>query len=163
MRSGISALVLVAACATASVLSAQQTKVLKSIKQVMVEDTIVANMDKVKEEFAPTLVADSLRSALKGANFEVVESGAPVRCHIVLDEFSSGSTAKRVLVGFGAGRSTVDGRLVFQDQNGKELANVPIRVRGNLAWNSYQGGDTQRRQATNAFDQRLAEEIARLK
>jgi hypothetical protein len=136
---------------------------LKGVKQIIVEDTVVGNKENVKEEFAPTLVEDSLRNVLRNANFEVVEEGAPVRAHIVLDEFSSGSTAKRLLIGMGAGRSTVDGRLVIQGQDGKELANVQIRVRGNLAWSSYQGGNTQRRQATNAFEQRLAEEVARLK
>jgi hypothetical protein len=105
---------------------------------------------------------DSLRNALRTTNFETPEV-APVRAHIVLDEFASGSAAKRFMVGFGAGRSTVDGRLVFQDESGRELANVKIRVRGNLAWSGYQGANRQRAQATNAFDQRLMEEIARLK
>jgi hypothetical protein len=67
-----------------------------------------------------------------------------------------------VLVGFGAGRSTVEGRMVFTDTKG-ELANVRIRVRGNLLFSGYQGDNTQRRQATNSFEQKLQEEIARLK
>jgi hypothetical protein len=156
-------LAVIVAMLSAASPSAQHSQVLKGVKQVVVEDTIVGNKAKVKEDFAPTLVADSLRNVLKSANFEVVDGGAPVKTHIVLDEFSSGSAAKRFIVGLGAGRSTVDGRLVIQDDQGKELANIPIRVRGNLAWSSYQGGNTQRRQATNAFEQRLAEEIARLK
>jgi hypothetical protein len=81
----------------------------------------------------------------------------------VLDEFSSGSTAKRITVGFGAGRSTVAGRLVFENAAGKELASIPIKVHGQLMWNAYQGSNTQRSQATNSFDQRLFEEISRLK
>ncbi len=141
--------------------AAQRARVLRDVTTIQVMPTVVANPEKVKEDFAPSLVEDSLRNALKSANFQVAD--APVRAHIVLDEFSSGSTAKRVLVGFGAGRSTVDGRLIFQDAEGKELASVNIRVRGNLLWGGYQGGNTQRRQATNAFDQRLMEEIARLK
>jgi uncharacterized protein DUF4410 len=157
------AIAYVVAISTVSILNAQSSQLLKGVKQIAVEDTIVGNKEKVKEDFAPALVADSLRNALKGSNFEVVESGAAVRSHVVLDEFSSGSAAKRFVVGLGAGRSTVAGRLVFQDQTGKELANIPIRVRGNLAWSSYQGGNTQRRQATNSFEQRLSEEIARLK
>lgn len=140
---------------------AQRARVLRDVKIIQVEPTVVVNPEKVKEDFAPTLIEDSLRNALRNANFEVGE--APVRAHIELLEFSSGSTAKRVLVGFGAGRSTVEGRLVFRDAEGKELASTKIRVRGNLAWSGYQGGNTQRRQATNAFDQRLMEEIARLK
>jgi hypothetical protein len=142
---------------------AEPAQILKGVKQIIVEDTIIGNKEKVKEEFAPSLVADSLRNAFRNSNIEVVESGASLKSHIVLDEFTSGSTAKRFVVGFGAGRSTIDSRLVLQGQDGKELANVPIRVRGNLAWSSYQGGNTQRRQATNSFEQRLEEEIARMK
>jgi hypothetical protein len=53
--------------------------------------------------------------------------------------------------------------LVLQDAEGKELANVPIRVRGNLVWSPYQGNNTQRRQAVNSFDQRILEEIEKMK
>jgi hypothetical protein len=148
---------------TSHVVTAQRAAVLRGVKQITVDDTVIGNAAKVKEDFAPTLVADSLRNALRNSNFEVVDQGGPVRSHIVLDEFSSGSAAKRFLVGMGAGRSTVDARLIFQDQTGKELANVKIRVRGSLLFSSYQGGNTQRRQATNSFEQRLLEEIARLK
>jgi hypothetical protein len=154
--------VVLAAGICAQLLGAQTLPVLRGVKAVQVEPTVIANAAKVKEEFAANLMQDSLRNALRSANFETPEA-APVRAHIVLDEFSSGSTAKRLVVGMGAGRSTVDGRLVIQDGAGKELANVKIRVRGNLAWSGYQGGNTQRSQATNSFDKRLMEEIARLK
>jgi hypothetical protein len=140
----------------------QRAAFLRDVKAIQVDPTVVGIPDKVKEDFAASLLEDSLRSALRDANFDTPDSAA-VRAHIVLDEFSSGSTAKRFLVGMGAGRSTVDGRLVFQDATGRELANVRIRVRGNLAWSSYQGGNRQRSQATNSFEERLAEEIARLK
>jgi len=92
-----------------------------------------------------------------------VADRAPLRAHIVLDEFTSGSAAKRLMVGFGAGRSTVDCRLVVQNAAGKELSNVRIRVRGNLIFSAYQGNNTQRRQAVNGFDQRLLEEIEKMK
>lgn len=150
------ALVLLAAFPT----GAQRARVLRDVKIIQISPTVVANPDKVKEDFAPTLVEDSLRNALRNANFEIGE--APLKAHIVLEEFSSGNAAKRLLVGFGSGRSTVEGRLVIQDASG-ELANVRMRVRGNFLFSGYQGGNTQRRQATNAFDQKLAEEIARLK
>jgi hypothetical protein len=52
--------------------------------------------------------------------------------------------------------------MIFKDAKG-ELANVRIRVRGNLLFGGYQGGNTQRRQATTSFEQKLQEEIARLK
>jgi hypothetical protein len=51
----------------------------------------------------------------------------------------------------------------LQDAEGKELFNKRIRVRGNLAFSPYQGGNTQRRQAVNSFEQRLIEEIEGLK
>ena len=81
----------------------------------------------------------------------------------VLNEFTSGNVAKRLIVGLGAGRSVVDTRLVVTGEGGRELANVKIRVKGSFLFNAYQGGDTQRRQATTSLDQKLAEEIARLK
>ena len=71
--------------------------------------------------------------------------------------------AKRFVVGFGAGRSVVTCRLVLQDADGKELSNIKIHVRGNLAFSPCQGGNTQRRQAVSSLDQRLLEEIEKMK
>ena len=153
--------VLILCALVSSTASGQRVRILRDVKTIQVQPTVISDPNKVKEDFAANVVEDSLRNALRNANFEVGD--AAIKAHIVLDEFSSGSTAKRVLVGFGAGRSTVDGRLVFHDGDGRELVNVRIRVRGNLLWSGYQGGNTQRRQATNSFDQRLMEEIARLK
>jgi hypothetical protein len=141
---------------------ANAEKPLTGVKAVQVDATVVPNPEKVKEEHAANQVADSLRNALHAANFEIAET-APIRAHIVLDEFTSGSTAKRFMVGFGAGRSTVECRLVLQDAEGKELASRKIRVRGNLAFSPYQGNNTQRRQAVTSFEQRLLEEIEKLK
>jgi len=140
---------------------AQRVAILRDVKTVQVEPTVVPNPENVKEDFAPNLVQDALRNALRNTNFEVGES--PTRAHIVLEEFTSGNVAKRFAVGLGAGRSTVAGRMIFQDAEGKELANVRIRVRGNFLFGGYQGASTQRRQATNSFDQKLVEEISRLK
>jgi hypothetical protein len=140
---------------------AQTPKPLAGVKTVQVDATVVPNAERVKEEQAPNQVADSLRNALKDANFEIGE--APVRAHIVLDEFTSGSTAKRFMVGFGAGRSAVDCLLVIQDSTGKELVSRRIRVRGNLMFSPYQGNNTQRRQAVTSFEQKLIEEIEKLK
>jgi len=142
--------------------AAEKTTPLKGVTNVQVDPTVIAKPENVKEEHAANLVQDSLRNAFKSANFNIVDS-APIRAHIVLEEFTSGSGAKRFMVGFGAGRSTVDGRLVVQDADGKELANVKIRVRGNLAFSPYQGNNTQRRQAVSSFDQRLLEEIEKMK
>lgn len=137
-------------------------RALTGVKTIQVQPTAIANPDKVNEDFAATLVQDALRNALQSSNVEIADD-ATISAHIVLEEFSSGSTAKRVLVGLGAGRSTVAGRLVLQEAGGRELANVRIRVRGSLAFSSWQGGATQRRQAVASFDQKLLEEIARLK
>lgn len=141
--------------------SGQGTPVLKDVKVVQVEPTVVPNPDKVKQEGAPTAAQDMLRNALKQSGFEIGES--PISAHIVLEEFSSGSTAKRMLVGFGSGRSTVAGRLVFVDAEQKELANIPIKTRGDYWLSSYQSGGTQQKQASSSFERKLIEEIARLK
>lgn len=135
---------------------------LRDVKAVQLDRTVVTHPDKVKDESAPNLMQDSLRNAFRTANIEVAES-APIHAHIVLDEFTSGSAAKRFMVGFGAGRSTIDCHLVISDADGKELKNVPIRVRGNLAWSPYQGNNLQRHQAVNSFDQRILEEIEKMK
>jgi hypothetical protein len=151
---------------TAALVNAQAAKdktagLLANVKVVQVDATVVSDPTRVKEEHAANQLADSLRNSLRYANFEVGD--APIRAHILLDEFTSGSTAKRVLIGLGAGRSTVDCRLVFQDADGKELLNRRIRVRGNLVFSPYQGNNTQRRQAVTSLEQRLIEEIERLK
>ena len=162
MRFSMTVSAVVTACALSGTpLGGQRVAILRDVKTIQVKPTVVANPDKVKEDFAPALVADMLRNVLRDSNFEVADG--PVSAHLVLEEFSSGSTAKRVLVGFGSGRSTVAGRLVIQDSENKELASVRIRVRGNLMFSGYQGDNTQRRQASNAFEQKLMEEIARLK
>jgi hypothetical protein len=110
----------------------------------------LAGRDKVKADFAPVLMQDALGNALRDSNFETPES-APIRAHIVLDEFTSGSAAKRFVVGMGAGRSTVDGRLVIQGEDGKELANTRIRVWGKLAWSAYQGAIVSVRKPSTAL------------
>jgi hypothetical protein len=140
---------------------AQGTAVLRDLKVVLVEATVVANPDKVKEDGAPAATEDMLRNALKNSGFEIGES--PVSAHILLEEFTSGSKAKRIMVGLGSGRSTVAGRLVFLDAGKQELANVPIKARGDLMFSSYQSGSTQRKQATSSFEQKLLEAIASLK
>jgi hypothetical protein len=38
---------------------------------------------------------------------------------------------------FPKGKAAIDCHLVLQDAEGKELANIPIRVRGNLVWSPY--------------------------
>jgi len=97
---------------------------------------------------------------LKNSNFEIGE--APIRAHIVLNEFTSGSRAK-LMIGFGAGRSTVDCGLVIEDSQGKELANRRIRVRGNPDSDPYQGNKTQLQHTVSSFEQRLLEEIEKMK
>ena len=140
---------------------AQETHVLKDVKVVQVEPTLVVNPAKVKDETAPNKVEEMLRSALVSSGFEVGDS--PVRAHMILEEFSSGSTAKRMLVGFGSGRSTLAGRLVFTDAEQRELANVPLKARGDLLFSSYNTNDMQRKQAASGFEHKLVEEIAKLK
>jgi len=162
LRTSVVVAVVVSLLWVAGSVAAEKTnKVLAGVKTVQVEDTVVPNPSKVKEDHAANQVTDSLKRALRDADFEVGE--APIRAHLVLDEFTSGSMAKRFVVGFGAGRSTVDCRLVLTDAAGKELFSKRIRVRGNLVFSPYQGDNTQRRQAVNSFEQKLIEEIEGLK
>lgn len=135
---------------------------LRGVKTVQVDPTVVPKADKIKEEAAPNLVRDSLKNAFRLADIQVAEE-APVRAHIVLDEFSSGSMAKRFVVGFGAGRSSITCRLVIEDADGKEISNTKMHVRGNLVWSPYQGNNTQRKQAVGSLDQKLLEEIEKMK
>jgi len=156
--------VTLALCAALMVSSvgAQNTPPLRGAKAVQVDPTVVSDPAKVKDESAPNLVLDSLKNALRSANFDLADT-APLRVHIILDEFTSGSMAKRFMVGMGAGRSSVTCRLVVQDAAGKELANTRIHVRGNLVFSPYEGNNTQRRQAVSSFEQRLLEEIEKMK
>jgi hypothetical protein len=133
---------------------------LKDVKTVALDPTVVADQSKVKDSAAAGIVQDELRDALIRTGFTVGDS--LVHAHIVLEEFSSGSTAKRVLIGLGAGRSSVTARLILQS-GGKDVADVRIHVRGSLAYSPYEGNNTQRRQAESSFNQRLVEEIERLK
>jgi len=142
----------------------KETKVaehpLHDVKTVQVQDTVVSNPGKVKADYAAQMLHDNLKAALQSAGFEIGESS--VKVHLILDEFTSGSTAERFVVGFGAGRSTVDARLVIADGE-KEATTVRIRVRGNLALSPYEGGNKQRGEAVNSFQQRVLEEIYKLK
>jgi hypothetical protein len=143
---------------------AQETPPLRGMKTVYVEDTVIGKPKQVREDFAANLVKDSLRNALRTSNFEIAETveKSDVRAHLVLDEFSSGNMAKRAIGGlFGAGRGTVDGRLVIQVAGGRQLANRRVRARG-VYW-GVAGSTTQRREATTSFELTLIEEIARLK
>ena len=143
-------------------LSGQRVAILKDVRSIQVLPTMVINRDKVKEDFAPILMQDLLRGALRDSDFEIVDE-APIKALILLEEFSSGSKGKRWLTLGAGGRSTVAGRLVFRDAEGEELVNVRIKARGAALGSAYEGGETQRRKATGDFDQRLTEQIARLK
>ncbi len=153
-------LLFTAATSTASFCSA--AGVLENGRKIQVDPTVIEQPDKVKDPMAANLVRYNLRAAVRDELLE--EGNSPIRAHIVLDEFSSESGAKR-LMDLGTGRSirTVDGRLVIQDASGKELASVKIHVRGSVAFGPSEGNNTQGRQAASDFEQRLLEEITRLK
>jgi hypothetical protein len=136
--------------------------VLEDIKVIQVDPTVIAQPEKVKETVAANLVRYDLRAALRDALFE--EGASPIRAHLVLDEFSSPGTAKRVMnVGTGRTLRTVEGRLVITDASGKELANIPIHFHGSVALNPGTETNAQGRRATSDFEQRLLDEIERLK
>ena len=133
---------------------------LGGIKTIQVDATVVSDPKKVKETWAANWIHDQLVAALQQTGFQIGESA--VHANVVLDEFTSGSMAKRFMVGLGAGRSSITGNLVFAD-SAKQLASTRIHVRGGLLFSPYQGGNTQTRQAENSFEQKLVEEIERLK
>lgn len=147
--------------------NAQQSTVaagsaLHEVNAVQVQPTVIANPDRIKEPAAASLVQDSLQDAFRHENIQIGDN-SQVHAHVVLDEFTSGSVAKRMTVGFGTGRSSIACHLVLQDASGKELANVPIHVRGNKAFNGYEGNGTQRRQALSSLDHEFEKEIEKLK
>lgn len=155
------------ALASALALNAQQSTAaasgpLHEVQTVQVQPTVIANPDKIKDPAAATMVQDSLKDALRHENIQV-DDNSRVRAHIVLDEFTSGSVAKRMTVGFGTGRSSIVCHLVLLDASGKEVANVPVHVRGNKAFNGYEGNGTQRRQALSSLDHEFAKQIEKLK
>ena len=82
----------------------------------------------------------------------------------MLDEFSTQPTVKRVW-NFGTGQTlrTVAGRLIIQDTGGKVLADISIHFRGSVALNPGSRTNAQGRRAASDFEQRLLEEIERLK
>jgi hypothetical protein len=136
--------------------------VLEKVKTIRVDPTVVEQPDKVKDPSAADLVRYNLRAAVMDAHF--AEGDSPIRAHIVLDDFSSEGRAKR-LMGLGTGHSisTMDGSLVIQDAGGKELAKVGIHVHGSIAFSAGDGNNKQSRQATSDLEQRLIEEIERLR
>jgi hypothetical protein len=150
---------------TGSLLQAGQatpTRPLRDVKEIQVLPTVIKYPEKVKDPDAAATVEKSLRRALLVNEYQLVES-APVKARISLDEFSRGNQAKRILLGLGAGRSTVDCRIQLLDENENEIASVRVRVRGDISWSPYQGNTTQTKQALNKFERALTDEIDKWK
>jgi hypothetical protein len=136
--------------------------VLQNVTKIQVDPTVVEQPDNVKESAAANLARYDLRAAVKDAHIE--EGQSPIRAHIVLDGFSTETTKQRLL-GLGTGKniSTVDGRLVIQDSDGNELASVMIHVRGSAAFSPSDQDGGKSRQAASDLEERLLEEIEKLK
>lgn len=156
MRMGPVSLVVVVACTTAFCATGG---LLEKVTKIQVDPTVIERPEKVRDAMAANLVRYNLRAAVRDARIE--EGDSPIRAHFVLDEFSTESAARR-LVGLNSGRSTstVDGRLVIQDANGKELANIRIHVHGTVA---FSPDDSQDHHVTSDFEERLLKEIEMLK
>jgi hypothetical protein len=135
---------------------------LRDVQVIQILSTVINNPKKVTDPDAATVVEKTLRRAILANEFQVAES-APVKVRISLNEFTGGSKATRFIIGYGAGRSTVDCRIQILDQDKKEIASVPVHVRGDLAWSPYQGNTTQTKQAVNKFEITLIEEIEKWK
>jgi len=153
-------LLLVAAISTTAFCS--PGGVLENVTKIQVDPTIIERPEKVKDGVAANLVRYNLRAAVSDAHIE--EGQSPIKAHFVLDGFSSESNAKRIMgIGSGPGSSTVDGRLVIEDASGKELASIKMHVHGSVAFSQGGGDPTQTHKATSDFEQRLLQEIERLK
>jgi hypothetical protein len=139
--------------------------VLEKVTRIRVDPTVVEQPDKVVDAVAPNLARYNLRAAVKDAHLE--EGDSPIRAHIVLDQYSTESPARKVIgFGFGSGRSvcTVDGRLVIQDADGKELASVKIHLHGTVAFSAGEGSDnTTAKHPVSDFELLLTKEIEGLK
>lgn len=135
---------------------------LTGVKMIQVDATEISDANKVKVDWAANWAHDQLVAAIQQAGFQAGD--APIHAKIILDEFTSGSMAKRFVVGLGAGRSSITARVIFEDKSGgKKLSETRIHVRGGLIFSPYEGGNTQTRQAETSFEQKLFEEIESLK
>ena len=136
--------------------------VLEKATKVKVDPTVVEQPNKVDDSMAANLARFDLRAAVRDAHLE--EGDSPFRVHIVLDQFSSESPARR-LIGLGSGRTvcTVDGKLVIQDLDRKELASVKFHLHGTVAFSSGQANDTQSHHAASDFEQLLLKDLEGLK
>lgn len=136
--------------------------VLEKATTIQVDPTVVEHPENVDDNVAPNLVRYDLRAAVRDAHFE--EGKSAIRVHMVLDEFSSESRARKV-VAMGSGHSvcTVDGKLVFEDAGGKELASVKIHVHGSVVAVQGDAVTSQTRQAQSDLERRFLQEIETLK
>ena len=135
---------------------------LREIKEIQVLPTVINDAKKATNPDAAAMTEKALRRAILVNELQVAES-APMKARVILDEFSGGSFAKRFVIGYGAGRSTVDCRIELLDQSQNEIASVRVRVRGDITWGAYQGKTTQTKQAVNKFEQALMDEIEKWK
>lgn len=162
MHRATAMLLLLATVSLPQTKEAPATPPLKNVKEIQIMPTVINNPEKIKNPDAAALVEKGLRKAVLANEFQVVES-APVKVRISLDEFSGGSFAARFIVGFGAGRGTVDCRVQILNEDGKEIASTRVRVRGNMTWGAYHGNTTQAKQAVNKFEQTLMDQIEKWK
>jgi hypothetical protein len=136
--------------------------ILERAAKIQVDPTVVEHPEKVDDRMAANLVRYDLRAAVRDAHIE--EGASAVRAHFVLDAFSSESRVRRA-IDMGSGRSvcTVDGKLVFEDATGKELASVKIHVRGSVVAVQGEGNTLPGHEAASDLEQRLLKEIEGLK
>ena len=135
--------------------------VLEKVTKIQVDPTVVEQPEKITDSMAPNLVRFNLRAAIKDAHLE--EGSSPVKAHIVLEKFTQENATKKLL-NFGSGKNinNVDARLVIEDASGKQLANVRFHIHGSVAF-THAEGSAEDRPATSDFEQRLVQEIERLK
>jgi hypothetical protein len=156
------ALLFAAAIPTAVICASAAGGVLEKATKIQVDPTVIEHPQNVDDNAAANLTRYDLRAAVRDAHLE--EGPSAIRAHIVLDEFSSESRVRRVIdMGSGHSICTVDGRLVFEDASGKELASVKIHVRGSVVPVQGDAGTAQGRESTSDLERRLLREIEALK
>jgi hypothetical protein len=136
--------------------------VLEKVAKIRIDLTVVAHPERVDDKMAASLVRYDLRGAVRDAHLD--EGDSAVRAHFVLDEFSSESRIKR-LMEMDSGRNvcTVDGKLVFEDSSGKELASVRIHVHGSIVAAQGDATNHRGREPVSDLEQRFLNEIEALK
>jgi len=139
---------------------AQEAPALRGVGAVKVLSTEIPKPKEVKVQGSAVAAEDALREALKASEIEITND-ARVRAHLVLDKISVVGSPRRRLLGIASGRSSVQGRLVLQDADGKELLNKKLNAENSIL--SDPGFTSEAENLMSELRRKIQEEIARQK